>query len=143
MNYFTNNLSFLLLFLPLQSAVIPPSGPVAEEKEKTQRVVHFLRLPQEPQLHHLHSGLGVRMQHGAPFKCTDPENETAVKLIQGRALTSLHSFINILMEERISQSPAVFFSFCFGFMVLHTCELLLHNGTGVKRQTAVLQRREK
>lgn len=47
----------------LQSAVIPASGPVTEEEEKTQRPVHLLRLSQEPQLYHLHSGVGVSLQH--------------------------------------------------------------------------------
>ena len=61
------------------------------------------------------------------LKCTDPENETAVKLIQRGALTSLHGFINILMEENISLSPTVFL--CFEFMTLHTFKLLLHNRT--------------
>lgn len=49
--------------LCFQSVVLPAPGSVSEEEEETQRAVHFLRLPQEPQLHHLQPGLGVSVQH--------------------------------------------------------------------------------
>lgn len=58
-NYLISPPVFPSALSSFQSVVIPPSGSVAAEKEETQRVVHFLRLPQEPQLHHLQSGLGV------------------------------------------------------------------------------------
>lgn len=75
------------------------------------------------------------------FKCTNLENEKAVKLIQHQALTPIHTFINILMEENISLSLTVFLY--FEFMALHTFKLLLHNGTIVKKQTKILQRGKK
>lgn len=59
------------------------------------------------------------------FKCTDTQNEMAVKLIQRRALKLLPSLINILMGENVSPSSTVFFH--SKSMALYTFNLLLHN----------------
>lgn len=83
----------------------------------------------------------VEKGEGSIIKCTGAQNEMAVKLIQRRALTSLPSFINILMGENVSPSSTVFFH--SKSMALYTFNLQLHNKAYSWKEDSRVAKRKK